>query len=419
MTPEIKAKYDAKVKRVEDAIALKEPDMVPIKPSACIFPLLDAGYTNAQGIYDDTLEIYRKAIFKYLNEFDPDCGIGTGNNYAGQGHLMEMINPKNMRWAGMPGKVIDDNSIQQYIEFPFLEDDEFDEFFSDRTGWTLKKALPRLSTVTESFANLKFTHSSRGIEDLSALISKPEIKATIQKLWEIDEAMKTFGKKAAAFAQEVEEAGYPIFLGGGAAVPFDVYSDYYRGTLNSLADLYERPEEVERFINEEQERQLAAIRATKGINDGKHVFMALHKGMDGFMSDEHYAQFYWRHLKEIIETIIEVGKVPYIYTEGKYTSRLKYLADVPAGKVFYHFETVDMVEAKKVLGNIACISGCMSHTTLNFGTPEQVRDEAKFLIDTCAPGGGFIFETSSGLDYCSHANVEAMFETVREYGKKR
>ena len=33
--------------------------------------------------------------------------------------------------------------------------------------------------------------------------------------------------------------------------------------------------------------------------------------------------------------------------EGKYNSRLKYLADVPPGKVFYHFETVDMAEAKK------------------------------------------------------------------------
>ncbi|MBR6350124.1 MAG: hypothetical protein IKR67_06215 [Lachnospiraceae bacterium] len=418
MTPENKAKFDAKVKRVEDAIALKEPDMVPIKPSAAIFPVLDAGYTNAQSIYDETLEIYRKSIFKYLNDFDPDCGIGVGNHYAGQGHLMEMMSPKNMRWAGMPGNVIDDNSIQQYIEYPFLEDDEFDYFFSDRTGWMLTKALPRLSTVTEPLAGFKFNHSSRGIEDLSAVLSKPEIKDMIQKLWEINEARAVFGKKAAAFAQEVEDAGYPIFLGGGAAVPFDSYSDFYRGTLNSLADLYERPEDVERFIDEQQEKTLAAIRATKGINDGKHVFMALHKGMDGFMSDEHYEHFYWRHLKEIIETIIEVGKVPYIYTEGKYNSRLKYLADVPPGKVFYHFETVDMAEAKKILGGIACISGCMSHTTLNFGTPEQVRDEAKYLIDTCAPGGGFIFETSSGLDYCSHKNVEVMFETVREYGKK-
>ena len=88
----------------------------------------------------------------------------------------------------------------------------------------------------------------------------------------------------------------------------------------------------------------ARIRATKGIGDGKHVFMALHKGMDGFMSDDTYEHFYWRHLKEII-------------------------------------------------------------------------DETKRIFDACAPGGGFIFETACGLDYCSHENVEAMFDTVRNYGK--
>lgn len=412
-----KAKYEEKVKRVEDAIALKEPDQIPIKPSPAIFPVLDAGFTVAESIYDESLETYRKAIFKYLNDFDPDCGIGVGNNYAGEGPLLELTNPKNMRWAGMPGNLIDDNSIQQYIEYPFLEDDEFDEFFSDRTGWTINKALPRSSTVTESFEKLKIESFMGGIRGVAASFSQPEVKKTIQKLWEIDEKYKEFDQRAAAFAKEVEDAGYPIFIGGGAAVPFDAYSDGLRGTLNSLADIYERPEDVERYIEEFHEQQLERIRATKGIGDGKHVFMALHKGMDGFMSDDTYEKFYWRHLKEIIETIIEVGKVPYIFTEGKYNTRLKFLADVPKGKVFYHFETVDMAEAKKILGDVACISGGLSAKIMNFGTKQEVIDETKRIIDACAPGGGFIFETSCGLDYCSHENVEAMFDTVRNYGK--
>lgn len=411
-------KYAAKVKRVEDAIALKEPDMIPVKPSPAIFPVLDAGYTVAESIYDESLEVYRKSIYKYLDDFDPDCGIGVGNNYAGMGKLMEMTNPKNMRWAGMPGKLIDDNSIQQYIEFPFLEDDEFEDFFTDRTGWTIRKSLPRASHIMESFANLRITSAMGGVRGVAANFSRPEVKETIQKLWEIDEAYRAFEQKSALFAKEIEDYGYPIFTGGGAAVPFDAYSDGLRGTLNSLADIYERPEDVERYIEEFHEQQLAAIRATKGVNDGKHIFMALHKGMDGFMSDDTYADFYWKHLKEIIETIIEANKVPYIFTEGKYNSRLKFLADVPKGKVFYHFETVDMAEAKRILGDVACISGGLSAKIMNFGTKQDVIDETKRLIDICAPGGGFIFETACGLDYCSHENVEAMFDTVRTYGKK-
>jgi len=139
--------------------------------------------------------------------------------------------------------------------------------------------------------------------------------------------------------------------------------------------------------------------------------------MDGFMSDEQYEHYYWRHLREIIETIIDVGKVPYIFTEGKYNTRLHFLTEVPKGKVYYHFETVDMAEAKRILGDTACIAGGLGVKTMNFGTPQEVRDECKKIIDACAPGGGFIFEPACGLDYCSHANVEAMFDTVREYGK--
>ena len=56
MTPEAKKRYDEKVARVEAAIALKEPDRVPMMPSAALFPMINAGYTVAEVIYDTTLE---------------------------------------------------------------------------------------------------------------------------------------------------------------------------------------------------------------------------------------------------------------------------------------------------------------------------------------------------------------------------
>ena len=417
MTPENKAKYDAKLKRINDAIALTEPDMVPIKPSPAIFPILDAGYTVAESIYDDTLGVYRDALFKYLHKYDPDAGVGTGTNLAGQGKIMELQDPKNMRWAGMPGDVIDKNSIQQYIEYPFLLDDEFEEFFTDRTGWSIRKAYPRTSNITECLKDFNLEFGYSGVAGLATQFSKPAMKELIQKLWVINDMLAEYGKKAAQLAKDVEEDGYPIVQGGGAGVPFDAYSDHLRGTIESLADLYTRPEDVERYIAEEHQKTLAMIRSMKGKMEGKHIFMALHKGMDGFMSDEHYEHFYWKHLQEIICTIIEAGQVPYIYTEGNYNSRLKFLADVPKGKVLYHFETVDMAEAKRILGDVACISGGFATQTLTFGSKQQVIDEVKRLIDICAPGGGFIFETSFGMDYCKRENVEAMFDTVREYGK--
>ena len=414
MTPENQAKFDAKWKRIRDAVALKEPDMVPITPSPAIYPFLHAGYTMTEVIYDETMEKASNAMFKYLNDFDPDNGTTLGN-YVAEGRLMELQSPTNMAWSGMPGNPIGDNSIQQYIEFPILLDDEFDEYFNDYVTWRVHKELPRNSNLLKPLENF---HLGFGTVGLANAVSRPEMKEMVKTLWEIADGYKVLNAKKAAFNKQMEEMGYPIIRAAmGAGVPFDGYSDFLRGTLLSLADLYTNPEEVRRYIDSTFEQTIAGIKASKGRDDGKLVFMALHKGMDGFMSDEHYREYYWSHLQKIIEAIIEADKIPYIFTEGKYNSRLDCLTEVPVGKVFYHFEEVDMALAESKLGKIACIGGGFSPYLLNYGTKEQVVDECKRLLDICAPGGGFIFETAYGMDYAKDENVEAMFETVRTYGK--
>jgi len=382
--------------------------------------VFNAGYTVAEVIYDTTLEKMKNAVVKYLNDFDPDCAVDTGFIYAGEGPGMEMSAPKNMRWAGMPGDVIDRNSLQQYIEFPILLDDEFEEFFTDRTGWALRKAAPRTSALLEPLAVLSVDGVMGSAQMLAARFSAPEFKRMVETLWKLNDFYSEYRKRAAALDEEIQEMGYPkLDANMMAAVPFDMCSDFLRGTLLSLSDLYTNTEYMERYIDEQIEKTLAMIKSTKGRDEGKLVFMALHKGMDGFMSDAHYRKYYWKHLQQIILAIIDSGKIPYVYTEGRYNSRLDCLKEVPPGKVFYHFEQVDMALAKKKLGGIACIAGGFPATLLDWGTPEEVRDAVKRLLDDCAPGGGFMFETGCGLGKCKRENVEVMFETVKEYGKYR
>jgi len=418
MTPENQKRHDEKLKRVNDAVSLKEPDRVPITPSSHLYSIFHAGYTVAEIVYDTSLEKTRKSLIKYLTDFDPDTGSDAGTMGAGEGPILEKIKSKNMRYAGMPGAGIDDNSMQQFIEYPLLLDDEFDEFFSDRTGWTINKSLPRTAELLEPFAKMQFSFGGAGsARFLARMFSTPEAREMVETFWEIDKFYQEQQGKVEKIRQEILDLGFPMIMGlGGGLVPFDAYSDFLRGTILTMEDFFERPEAIEKYIDEAMEETEARILSTKGMDPGKHVFVALHKGMDGFMSDELYGKYYWRHLQRIILAIIESGKIPYIYTEGKYDTRIDYLTDVPPGKVFYHFEDVDMSVVKKKLGGIACISGGFPAALLDWGTPEKVRDEAKRILDACAPGGGFIFETSCGMGKCKRENVEAMFETVREYG---
>lgn len=62
--------------------------------------------------------------------------------------------------------------------------------------------------------------------------------------------------------------------------------------------------------------------------------------------------------------------------------------------------------------------GVDTQSTLNNGTPQQVRDEVKKILDIMAPGGGFVFAPVHNIqDDVTPENFWAMWETLQEYAK--
>ncbi len=413
-------KRNEREKRIKDAISLKEPDRVPLCPSIQTFPFTQNGFTVAQCVYD--LDKTEEAMVKYLETYDPDTCGGYANAFVGMGPILEKAGPKNFRWAGSPQKFIDDNSIQQFIEYPVLYDEEFEMFDKDRTGWLLSRCFPRVLESAEVLKDFRITtdNASNPYLALAGFFGRPEARKMISTLWEIDDLLKVRNERLAAVDRKIYEMGCPVLIGGQAAVPFDAYSDFLRGTIEGMEDLYTRPEVIERFSEENLARVLDYLRVLgeKYRGEMKYVFMALHKGFDSFMNAEHYRHFYWNYLQKIICTMIEYDLTPYIFCEGSYNSRLGFLKEVPKGKVLYRFEKIDIALAKKELGDVACITGGFSSNLLNFGTKEAVIDEVKRYIDICAPGGGYIFDLDCSLNDAKPENVEAMMDTVRTYGKR-
>ena len=89
---------------------------------------------------------------------------------------------------------------------------------------------------------------------------------------------------------------------------------------------------------------------------------------------------------------------------------------MPRGKVVYDFELIDMAIAKRALGDVACIAGNVSNVLLAHGSPHDVVDCVKKLIDDCAAGGGFMLDTAALVDDAQPENLAAMFETAETYG---
>ena len=75
-----------------------------------------------------------------------------------------------------------------------------------------------------------------------------------------------------------------------------------------------------------------------------------------------------------------------------------------------------MAEAKKILGNICCIVGNVPSSIVMTGTRQQVKENCRKLIETCAPGGGYILAGGARIDTGDIENLQAMREAAYEYG---
>jgi uroporphyrinogen-III decarboxylase len=146
------------------------------------------------------------------------------------------------------------------------------------------------------------------------------------------------------------------------------------------------------------------------------VFIPLHKGADGFLSDQQFKTFYWPQFKKLILGLIDEGCVPFPWAEGGYNTRLEVIRDVPKGKVIWGFDTTDMAKAKEVLGDVACITGNVPTSILGVGTPDQVTANIRKLIKDAGKGGGYIMMNGATLDDIPARNVRAMIEATKEYG---
>ena len=135
------------------------------------------------------------------------------------------------------------------------------------------------------------------------------------------------------------------------------------------------------------------------------------------MSLKQFETFYWSSLKRLILALIDEGLTPYPFFEGDYTSRLEYLAELPKGKILGLFDATDIFKAKEILGDTMCISGMMPLSLLQTGTPQQVKDYTRKLIDVVGKGGGFIMGPRSAMDEADPELVKVWVDFTREYGK--
>jgi len=404
-------KFNERMARLDCALNLREPDRVPFAPKMSLF------YTTAYGIsaYDimKDFRLARPGIKSYVDEFDPDL-VWPPAVYPID--PLEALGTTMLRWPG-PTHGLPLNSSFQHLDNTYLLDDEFNEFLADPSGFFLRKVLPRKHASLKGLSKIRFND----VYDMSFIMSlaafdDPDVIEAVFSLLHAGKHVKDKVQQAQSINEFIiRDCGCPV-RGTTLCAPFDAYADSLRGFVQTVMDISEFPDETLACVNRiadlyiDRDVQAAARRGEK------FIFIPLHAGMDDFMSPANYEKFYWPTLKRLIDCIVTAGMVPYVFCEGKYDTRLETISDVPKGKVIYMFEQVNIANAKKIVGQTACIGGNMPTTLLINGTPEQVISETRRMLEICAPGGGFIMDDSLIIDNASHANMLAWREATLRYG---
>jgi uroporphyrinogen-III decarboxylase len=134
------------------------------------------------------------------------------------------------------------------------------------------------------------------------------------------------------------------------------------------------------------------------------------------MSNKQFEKFYWPSLKKLMNALIEEGITVSLFAEGKYNLRLEYIGDFPKGWVQWQFDQTDMANAKRIVGRTCCISGNVPASVMLTGTAKDVKECCRRLIETCAPGGGYILTGGATATEARPENLRTFMEAAKEYG---
>jgi uroporphyrinogen decarboxylase len=82
-------------------------------------------------------------------------------------------------------------------------------------------------------------------------------------------------------------------------------------------------------------------------------------------------------------------------------------------------ECMDPLELKRLYGDKLSFWGTLgTQSTLPFGTPREVRETCRRMIETVGEGGGLLLSPSHVVEpEVPFENIQAMIDAVEEYGK--
>ncbi|NLE75822.1 MAG: hypothetical protein GX605_03595 [Chloroflexi bacterium] len=417
--------YRQRLQRFEDAVALRQPDRVPMASLASFFMTRLAGISPGQALYD--YEAMAAAWRASAQRLGWDLAPPTFTMLPGP--LLDALGARLVRW---PGGSLPAHLPYQFVEAEYMSADEYPSLVRAPDDFLLRTVLPRWAQALTPLAAWPTARWGRLVRPVRLLGLPPRalwgalggvaLRLTgnppqWRRAWA--EALRWQAAQS-RLAKALTASGFPLVARAFTLTPYDFVASFLRGLRGISLDMHRRPQELLAALEILRRPLTEAAIALARRSGVPRVFLPLHRGAASFMSTAQFARFYWPHLRGMLLDLVAAGLTPLPFFEGDYTARLPFLAELPPGKVLGHFDQVDLPVARRVLGGRVCFWGNVPASLLVAGAPAEVQAYVRRLIDTFGDSGLVVDGAVDGLPAESRPeNVAAITEAVWAYGRRR
>jgi MtaA/CmuA family methyltransferase len=219
-------------------------------------------------------------------------------------------------------------------------------------------------------------------------------------------------EKLKAIRRVREHFGDTVLVEGSCAAPYSSVGLLF-GLQETMVLLMTDPELLQAACDFFVELQTIYIRAQ--VDAGAHaIWLGDCNAYSKFLSLDQYRQFAAPSCRQLIQNAHDCGALVHLMNSEDSLPHL--LAEAELGPDIINCgPAADMAAVRDTLGGKICYSGNLDPIeVLMRGTPEQVARDAERIVETCRPGGGYLFCTGEMNPRDVPAeNMRAMVQAVR------
>lgn len=396
-----------------DAIEMKETDRVPSMGVFMYFPAKYCGKSLTE--YLKNKNLFYKCYNKTLDDFPCDIIFPSSNGGIKICKALGLSPSKHYA-----GEITEENE-QLFIQFEerkIMEAADYDLFEKYNVIQFLTKVIIPRSKGIPIDDRKRVKEATKGYMD--DMLKK--IQGDQRLVMGTDDLGDLYALEI------IMERNIPFYTYGFSVAPFDILSFLFRGLENISQDVYRRPEKVKMFCekfgkfinmvsireaNKMREEMRKAQPQFKIDTPGAIIF--LERAFS--LNPKKFNELYFPSLKLQVEEFVKNNYRPILVVEGDCTHLLEKFKELPGpNKCSFLVDKTEIHKVKEVLGDYMSILGNVPIDMLCWGTPNQIDNYCKDLIENVGAGGGFILGPALVIpDEAKPENVKAMFDSVHKY----